>query len=157
MIVQFRTFILQNADVAAVIMQAGLAHICLITSSMTIIRAKIDQVIPRKRKGNVKQHEKVGVITVQCLRARLYLLENNCISVILLCSKKTYEHNHCFAFMHYPSKLSLSKIKLFALALIKTFKSVELIFLILRRFLLTQFHWRSKVYYINGLCIRVMK
>ncbi|XP_073981649.1 pelota mRNA surveillance and ribosome rescue factor isoform X2 [Rhodnius prolixus] len=48
----------QNADVAAVIMQEGLAHICLITSSMTLIRAKIDQVIPRKRKGNVKQHEK---------------------------------------------------------------------------------------------------
>lgn len=26
---------------------------------MTIVRAKIDQVIPRKRKGNVSQHEKV--------------------------------------------------------------------------------------------------
>ncbi|KAL0272595.1 UNVERIFIED_CONTAM: hypothetical protein PYX00_005509 [Menopon gallinae] len=48
----------QNADLAAVIMQEGLAHICLVTSSMTIIRAKIDQVIPRKRKGNVQQHEK---------------------------------------------------------------------------------------------------
>nr|WRK57539.1 Pelo protein [Recilia dorsalis] len=48
----------QNADVAAVIMQEGLAHICLITASMTLVRAKIDQVIPRKRKGNVKQHEK---------------------------------------------------------------------------------------------------
>uniref|UniRef100_A0A0K8SXT4 Protein pelota homolog n=1 Tax=Lygus hesperus TaxID=30085 RepID=A0A0K8SXT4_LYGHE len=49
---------MQNADVAAVIMQDGLAHICLITSSMTLVRMKIDQVIPRKRKGNVKQHEK---------------------------------------------------------------------------------------------------
>ncbi|XP_054290265.1 protein pelota [Macrosteles quadrilineatus] len=48
----------QNADVAAVIMQEGLAHICLITASMTLVRAKIDHVIPRKRKGNVKQHEK---------------------------------------------------------------------------------------------------
>lgn len=49
----------QNADVAAVIMQEGLAHVCLVTASMTLIRAKIDQVIPRKRKGNVQQHEKV--------------------------------------------------------------------------------------------------
>lgn len=49
----------QNADVAAAIMQEGIAHICLITSNMTIVRAKIDQVIPRKRKGNVSQHEKV--------------------------------------------------------------------------------------------------
>lgn len=48
----------QNADVAAVIMQEGLAHICLITASMTLVRAKIDQCIPRKRKGNVQQHEK---------------------------------------------------------------------------------------------------
>ncbi|XP_076233473.1 pelota mRNA surveillance and ribosome rescue factor [Calliopsis andreniformis] len=48
----------QNADVAAVVMQEGIAHICLITSNMTIVRAKIDQVIPRKRKGNISQHEK---------------------------------------------------------------------------------------------------
>uniref|UniRef100_A0A0K8TRP8 Protein pelota homolog n=1 Tax=Tabanus bromius TaxID=304241 RepID=A0A0K8TRP8_TABBR len=48
----------QNADVAAVIMQEGLAHICLITSSMTLVRSKIEVCIPRKRKGNVSQHEK---------------------------------------------------------------------------------------------------
>uniref|UniRef100_U5EV94 Protein pelota homolog n=1 Tax=Corethrella appendiculata TaxID=1370023 RepID=U5EV94_9DIPT len=48
----------QNADVAAVIMQDGLAHICLITSSMTLVRSKIDMPIPRKRKGSVQQHEK---------------------------------------------------------------------------------------------------
>lgn len=48
----------QSADVAAVIMQEGIAHICLITSSMTLVRSKIDVSIPRKRKGNVAQHEK---------------------------------------------------------------------------------------------------
>ncbi|XP_044003835.1 protein pelota isoform X2 [Aphidius gifuensis] len=48
----------QNADVAAVVMQDGIANICLITSNMTIVRAKIDQVIPKKRKGMVTQHEK---------------------------------------------------------------------------------------------------
>ncbi|XP_056645018.1 protein pelota isoform X2 [Diorhabda sublineata] len=48
----------KSADVAAVIMQEGLAHICLITSSMTLVRAKIDVNIPRKRKGFVQQHEK---------------------------------------------------------------------------------------------------
>lgn len=48
----------QNADVAAVIMQDGLAHVCLITSSMTLVRSKIDVPIPRKRKGNAAQHEK---------------------------------------------------------------------------------------------------
>lgn len=48
----------QNADVAAVIMQDGLAHICLITASMTIVRSKIDIPIPRKRKHQINQHEK---------------------------------------------------------------------------------------------------
>lgn len=48
----------QNADVAAVVMQEGIAHVCLITANMTIVRTKIDQVIPRKRKGVVSQHEK---------------------------------------------------------------------------------------------------
>lgn len=48
----------QSADVAAVIMQDGLANICLITSSMTVVRSKIDVAIPRKRKGHTAQHEK---------------------------------------------------------------------------------------------------
>lgn len=48
----------QNADLGAVIMQEGLAHVCLITSSMTLVRTKIDVNIPRKRKGNAAQHEK---------------------------------------------------------------------------------------------------
>ncbi|CAG4911621.1 unnamed protein product [Colias eurytheme] len=47
-----------SADVAAVVMQEGLAHVCLITSSMTLVRSKIDVTIPRKRKGFVQQHEK---------------------------------------------------------------------------------------------------
>ncbi|VVC92657.1 unnamed protein product [Leptidea sinapis] len=47
-----------SADVAAVVMQEGLAHVCLITPSMTLVRSKIDMTIPRKRKGFVQQHEK---------------------------------------------------------------------------------------------------
>ncbi|KAJ8722563.1 hypothetical protein PYW07_003743 [Mythimna separata] len=47
-----------NADVAAVVMQEGLAHVCLITPSMTLVRSKIDITIPRKRKGFVQQHDK---------------------------------------------------------------------------------------------------
>jgi len=47
-----------HADIAAIIMQEGLAHICLVTSSMTIVRAKIDVPVPRKRRGDVSQHEK---------------------------------------------------------------------------------------------------
>ncbi|RQM19566.1 hypothetical protein B5M09_011418 [Aphanomyces astaci] len=42
----------KQADVAAVVMQTGLAHLCLITGHMTVIRAKIESSIPRKRPGN---------------------------------------------------------------------------------------------------------
>ncbi|XP_009859396.2 protein pelota homolog [Ciona intestinalis] len=48
----------QNADVAAVVMQEGLAHVCLVLSSMTLVRAKIETQIPRKRRGNAQQHDK---------------------------------------------------------------------------------------------------
>lgn len=48
----------QHADLAAVTMHEGLAHICLVTSSMTLVRAKIDVNIPRKRKGQCGQHDK---------------------------------------------------------------------------------------------------
>jgi protein pelota len=40
------------AELAAVIMQAGLANICLLTNSMTITKQKIELSIPRKRAGS---------------------------------------------------------------------------------------------------------
>lgn len=49
----------KSADVAAVIMEEGIAHVCLITSSMSMVRAKIDMTIPRKRKGFTQQRDKV--------------------------------------------------------------------------------------------------
>ena len=47
-----------KADIAAVLMQEGLAHVCLVTPFMTLCRAKIEVNISRKRKGNCGQHEK---------------------------------------------------------------------------------------------------
>ncbi|XP_065568171.1 protein pelota-like [Artemia franciscana] len=48
----------QTADLAAVLMQEGLANICLVTKSMTSVRAKIETTIPQKQKGNASQREK---------------------------------------------------------------------------------------------------
>eukprot|EP00123_Amoebidium_parasiticum_P013529 comp22011_c0_seq1/m.31873 comp22011_c0_seq1/g.31873 ORF comp22011_c0_seq1/g.31873 comp22011_c0_seq1/m.31873 type:complete len:392 (-) comp22011_c0_seq1:150-1325(-) len=48
----------KTADVAAVICQEGLGYLCLITSSMTLVKAKIEVSIPRKRKGQCEQHDK---------------------------------------------------------------------------------------------------
>ena len=51
----------KSADVAAVVMQEGLAHLCLVSSCMTLVRAKIDVQIPRKRRGQTSQHDKALV------------------------------------------------------------------------------------------------
>jgi len=59
------------ADAAAVIMQDGIAHICLITSNMTLVRSKIDMNIPRKRKGSASQHEKVIMQANECFQTLL--------------------------------------------------------------------------------------
>lgn len=49
----------KSADVAAIVMQEGLANVMLISGSLTLNRAKIDISVPRKRHGPaVQQHEK---------------------------------------------------------------------------------------------------
>lgn len=49
----------KTADVAAVVMQEGLAYLVLITGSLTLTRAKIDISVPRKRHGPaLQQHDK---------------------------------------------------------------------------------------------------
>lgn len=54
----------QHADLAAIVMQEGLAHLCLITPNMTLVRAKLETNIPRKRKGSCSQHDKVSFLYI---------------------------------------------------------------------------------------------
>ncbi|KAL7680898.1 putative 50S ribosomal protein L30e [Plasmopara halstedii] len=42
----------KQAELAAVVMQSGLAHLCLIKGDMTVIRARIEISVPKKRPGN---------------------------------------------------------------------------------------------------------
>ena len=54
-----------TADLAAVVMEMGLAHVCLVSKSMTITRARIELSVPRKRPGSSqhdKQREKVLLV-----------------------------------------------------------------------------------------------
>jgi len=48
----------KSADLAVVVMEQGLAHLCLITSEMTLTKAKIEKSIPRKRMGSSSRHDK---------------------------------------------------------------------------------------------------
>ena len=48
----------QNADLAAIVMQEGIANLCLVLSSMTLVKAKIEVNISRKRKGVTSGYDK---------------------------------------------------------------------------------------------------
>lgn len=47
-----------KAEVGAVIMQEGLANICLITENMTLLRQRVEQNLPRKKRGDNSGYEK---------------------------------------------------------------------------------------------------
>lgn len=47
-----------KAEVGAVVMHEGLAHICLLTENMTVVRARVEQSLPRKKRGDNSGFEK---------------------------------------------------------------------------------------------------
>jgi protein pelota len=47
----------RQAEIAAVVMQSGLSHVCLVTGALTIVKARIETNIPKKRTGS-SQHDK---------------------------------------------------------------------------------------------------
>ena len=48
----------RGAETAAVVMEMGRAHVCLISGQMTITRAKVETTIPKKRGANQSAYEK---------------------------------------------------------------------------------------------------
>lgn len=48
----------KSAEIGAVVLQEGLAHICLLTEYMTINKLRIEQSVPRKVRGSSSAHEK---------------------------------------------------------------------------------------------------
>eukprot|EP00051_Salpingoeca_urceolata_P005141 m.70664 g.70664 ORF g.70664 m.70664 type:complete len:389 (+) comp14083_c3_seq1:97-1263(+) len=51
----------RSADLGAIVMQEGLAYVCLVTPNMTVVRSKLELSIPRKRRGDCSQHDKALV------------------------------------------------------------------------------------------------
>lgn len=89
----------QHADLAAVIMQEGLANVCLITSNMTIVRAKIETNIPRKRKGSCTQHDKVSetesVISMNEIEYCGFTIVLHWFTCTCIYQESIYGKNHC--------------------------------------------------------------
>ncbi|RIB07000.1 hypothetical protein C2G38_2114806 [Gigaspora rosea] len=79
--------ITKQADVAAVVLQEGLANVCLVTQHMTIVRQRIEYPIPRKRKGFVTNYEKgLQKFYEQVLQAILRHVNFEIVKVVILAS-----------------------------------------------------------------------
>ncbi|RHZ68875.1 hypothetical protein Glove_292g47 [Diversispora epigaea] len=93
--------ITKQADVAAVVLQEGLANVCLVTHSMTIVRQRVEQSIPRKRKGNVTNYEKgLQKFYDQVMKAIMRHVNFEVVKVIILASPgfvKDQLHEYIFA------------------------------------------------------------
>lgn len=77
----------RNAEIAVVIMQEGLAFVCLLTTNMTVQKAKIEVNIPRKRKNFCSQHQKgMENFYEQILQAMLKYIKFDVIKCILVAS-----------------------------------------------------------------------
>ena len=89
----------QKADVAAIVMQEGLAHVCLVTSFMTLLRAKIEVSIPRKRRGQCEQHEKgLHKFYESIIRAIIQHINFDVVKCVLIASPG-FVKDHFFAFL----------------------------------------------------------
>lgn len=76
----------RQATVAAVVMQQGLAHVCLISGSMTLVRAKVEKSIPKKRAGGKSHEEGQQRFFELVLQALLREVDFEQIKVVLLAS-----------------------------------------------------------------------
>lgn len=101
----------QNADLGAVIMQDGIAHVCLITSSMTLVRTKIDMNIPRKRKGVTSQHEKgLSKFYDAVLQAILRHINFDVVKCVLIASPG-FVKDQFFEYMYQQAAKNDNKVR----------------------------------------------
>lgn len=76
----------KQAQLAAIVMQQGLAHVCLITGHMTILRAKIERNIPKKRADGKVHRENVEKFFEMVLQALLREIDFSIVKSVLIAS-----------------------------------------------------------------------
>jgi len=76
----------RGAEVAAVVMAPGLAHVCLVTSHMTLCKQKIDMSIPKKRAGSSNHSKATSRFYEAVYRAILQYVDFEKIKCVLIAS-----------------------------------------------------------------------
>ncbi len=88
----------RSAEVAAVVMQPGLAHLCLVTGSLTITKARIDTTIPKKRTGSSNHSKALNKFYEAIYQAILRHVDFSKIKCIL-CASPGYVKDDFFKYM----------------------------------------------------------
>jgi protein pelota len=76
----------RQSEVAAVVMQAGLAHVCLIAGSLTVTKARIDVQIPKKRTGSSQHAKSILKFYEQVYQALLRHVPWDKVKILLIAS-----------------------------------------------------------------------
>ncbi|KAJ3399675.1 hypothetical protein HDV05_001655, partial [Chytridiales sp. JEL 0842] len=79
-----------RADVAAIVLEEGLANICLITQNMTIVKQKIEVNVPRKRKGSSQHDKGMAKFLDQVYQGLLTHIDFEVVKVLLIASPGFY-------------------------------------------------------------------
>ncbi|GFH58401.1 protein pelota [Chaetoceros tenuissimus] len=74
------------AEIAAIVMQPGLAHLCLVTGSITVTKARIDVTIPKKRTGSTNHAKALKKFYEACYQAVLRHVDFAKIKAVLCAS-----------------------------------------------------------------------
>jgi protein pelota len=76
-----------RAEIAAIVLQEGLAQICLVTEYMTIVRQRIECNIPKKRKGTTTDYDKgIKRFLEQCYQAICQHIDFKVVKVLIIAS-----------------------------------------------------------------------
>jgi protein pelota len=84
----------KRAEIAAVVLQEGLAQICLVTENMTIVRQRIESNVPKKRRGTTTDHDK-GMIRFmdQIYQGICQHINFEMIKILIIASPGFYKDN----------------------------------------------------------------
>jgi protein pelota len=74
----------RQAEVAAVVMHMGLAHVCLVTGALTITKARIDVNIPKKRTGSSANSKAITRFFEAVYQAILRHIDFSKVKVVLV-------------------------------------------------------------------------
>ncbi|TPX71037.1 hypothetical protein CcCBS67573_g06302 [Chytriomyces confervae] len=80
-----------RADIAAILLEEGLATLCLVTSSMTLVRGRVEVNVPRKRKGSSGHEKGMKRFFEQCYQAIQKSVDFNVVKVLIVASPGFYK------------------------------------------------------------------